>query len=107
MSETTAPLLATRDALAKALASTWIDSPGGRLLAGAEFGHETCAAFADALLESGVVRDPATLADDEALVERATRNRFGDAGVKIYPGDFGVTRHAFRALAAALTEDPS
>ena len=103
MSETTAPLLATRDALAKALASTWIDSPGGRLLAGAEFGHETCAAFADALLESGVVRDPATLADDEALVDTVVarmQSKYGSTRVD-------RAREVLRALAAALTGDPS
>ena len=100
----TAPQFATRDALVAALTEQvrdigWDFETVGSDVLGAQ--------VADALLASGVVRDPATLADDEALVERATRNRFRDTGAKVYPGDFAVTRYALRALAAALTEDPS
>ena len=96
MSETTAPLLATRDALAAALTEQvrdigWDFETVGSDVLGAQ--------LADALLASSVVRDPATLADDEALVERV---------VDLYRGGPGGTaKHILRALAAALTEDPS
>jgi len=105
MSETTAPLLATRDALARAIHRTheggcdFPPQPGLCIEAGRQ---------ADALLASGVVRDPATLAADKALVERVTRRHWGIAqgewlteSERLNTGDF------LRALAAALTEDPS
>ena len=64
----TAPLLTTRDALVAALTellghdgnTKYYDVPGSS--------RHAAVRYADALLASGVVRDPATLADDEALV---------------------------------------
>ena len=102
MSETTAPLLATRDALAKALFG--INEPIGESW-GNRFDpvqREVYLSMADALLASGVVRDPATLADDEALVERATHHlsHYALLAEDIVP-------NVLRALAAALAEDPS
>ena len=91
----TAPLLATRDALVAALTEQvrdigWDFETVGSDVLGAQ--------LADALLASGVVRDPATLADDEALVERVTH---------LYRGGLGrPAKHVLYALAAALTEDP-
>ena len=81
----TAPLLATRDALVAALRETI--SPGAY----------DAGDIADYLLASGAVRDPATLADDEALVDRIGKGPEGRV----------VVRYVLRAIAAALTEDPS
>jgi len=90
----TAPLLATRDALVAALRETI--SPGAY----------DAGDIADYLLESGVVRAPATLADDEALRWRVLD--WCKAAPVIEPGVEGSgIRHALRGLAAALTEDPS
>ena len=98
----TAPLLATRDALVAALRETI--SPGAY----------DAGDIADYLLASGVVRDPATLADD--LKKFDVRREWGyvqsdaaDADVDTILSNVQrfLEAHIDRALAAALTEDPS
>jgi len=97
--DTTSPLLATRDALVAALRETI--SPGAY----------DAGDIADYLLASGVVRDPATLADDEALVERVGRGVrveiHGDGAESAGDVTRSLARIYLAALAAALTEDPS
>jgi len=109
MSETTAPLLATRDALAKALCEVRENDEHAPFYATQPCRY--CLGLADALLASGVVRDPAILADDEELVERVAAGvmQVRDASPRV-PNDadsYDVADAALRALAAALTEDPS
>jgi len=104
MSETTAPLLATRDALVAALAellghdgnTKYYDVPGSS--------RHAAVRYADALLASGVVRDPATLADDEALVEVG---RLAFISAPFENSEAEDARAIIAAVAAALTEDPS
>lgn len=89
-----APLLATREALAAALCEAWDHAwPTERPC-------RECERTAVALLASGVVRDPATLADDDALLARA-QELWWEQGAK------GGWPAIMRALAAALTEGPS
>ena len=160
MSETTAPLLATRDALAEVLLAhrlrfaimgssphpdtryTWDCSCGAsaqppyphkssetRYLLLDERNWEAMRHQADALL--GVVRDPATLADVQirhhATMRPASHDKWwiwnckicGTSGSATETGcraeveshnrmtSAPMTPHIARALAAALTEDPS
>ena len=95
----TAPLLATRDALAEVL---------HELVCLAEDPPTGCG-LADALLASGVVRDPATLADDDVLVGYV--HNFVPLGFREgrdpYSNTYEAAQGILRALAAALTEDPS
>ena len=128
MSETTAPLLATRDALARAIhrkhagGCGFPPQPGLCIEAGRQ---------ADALLASGVFRDPATLADVQirhhATMRPASHDKWwiwnckicGTSGSATETGcraeveshnrmtSAPMTPHIARALAAALTEDPS
>ena len=117
MSETAAPLLATRDALARwfcAYRHDCVEAEEG-------FDNYTCDhgfgyRDADALLASGVVRDPATLADDMKRLaakweaERHDHRHIAGAPSQIDAG-IRVTLRAcaddLHALAAALAEDPS
>ena len=121
----TAPLLATREALAahEPALGTFAGRPGivgcsclsarDYRAAGFRGGQ---AGWRDHLLASGVVRDPATLADDmKRLVtkweaERHVHRHIAGAPSQIDAG-IRVTLRAcaddLRALAAALTEDPS
>lgn len=88
-----APLLTTRDALAKALCAWWdgestdSDQP-----------CEECLVEADAVLTSGAVVDADSLVDDEALISRMCRAPLGGWT----QGD--VVENCLRALAAALAE---
>ena len=119
----TAPLLATRDALVDVAGrhAPVCDHDGTnfRLLCGCgdfeHWGTDRSQAeqrfgehVADALLASGVVRDPATLADDEALVERTNAlppDAAGDWPQTLFAGRVPEEiRDVLRALAAALTE---
>lgn len=101
----TAPLVTpSRDALADFLAAHdayrvnedgWTVCLCGYVTEGDDDDGSHARHLADVL--AGVVRDPATLADDDALVERIGKDPEGRV----------VVRHVLRALAAALTEDPS
>jgi len=100
----TAPLLATRDAVEAVLRTCRMDDEAPvRLLTDFDVHHVSHMLFA-----SGVLRDPDTLADDEALVERVAE-AFDEWLFRMH----GVTSscdHKVEArgiLAAALTEDPS
>ena len=98
MSETTAPLLATRDALVAVIFEA-LDVSGEHRAIPIAMEER----IADYLLASGVVRDPATLADDEALVDTVVarmQSKYGSTRVD-------RAREVLRALAAALTGDPS
>jgi len=124
----TAPLLTTRDALAKAFHDDGC-THGGPGWADPEY--RECLGRADALLASGVVRDPATLADVQirhhATMRPASHDKWwiwnckicGTSGSATETGcraeveshnrmtSAPMTPHIARALAAALTEDPS
>ena len=117
----TAPLLATRDALAahEPALGTFAGRPGivgcsclsarDYRAAGFRGGQ---AGWRDHLLASGVVRDPATLADDEALMFRmgaiqVDLDPTATIGPKLHRTIMQQAAQDTRALAAALTEDPS
>jgi len=107
MSETTAPLLATRDALAKALCEVRENDEHAPFYATQPCRY--CLGLADALLASGVVRDPATLAADEALVAVLVQDVHDELPMHSATEDAvnrGI-RTALASLAAALTGDPS
>lgn len=91
----TAPLLATRDALARVLHDATCpedhEHPGSENLR-----------LSDALLASGVVRDPA------ALVEKWERRSASVVAPSEYSTAFDDgMQHAAAELRAVLTEDPS
>lgn len=92
------PLLATRDALAEALHDAMCHEPVGECMCG----PDDMADVADALLASGVVRDPATLADDARTVEQVAEV----ARIEPFEPE-ATTRHVLRALSDALSGDPS
>ena len=94
----TAPLLATRDAVEAVLRTCRMDDEAPvRLLTDFDVHHVSHMLFA-----SGVLRDPATLADDETLSREVWERLPCTAPVREYDVPF-----VLRALAAALTEDPS
>jgi len=108
MSETTAPLLATRDALRSALLAVLMDEYGGTERDWTGMGS------LGRVVAALPVRDPATVADD--LKKFDLRREWGyvqsdaadaDAGTILSNVQRFLEAHIDRTLAAALAEDPS